>query len=60
MYFFLDANEAMDVASDRGDTSLRPPLSDAHRERMKSNKPSVVKMPMHMVQFIKGLDQSGK
>lgn len=59
MYFFLDVNEAMDVASDRGDTSLRPPLSDEHKERMAAGKPSIIKMPMHMVEFIKGIDQSG-
>lgn len=54
MYTFFDANEAMDVANDRGNLDLRPPLSAEHKTAMASNKPSIVKVPMHMADFIKG------
>ena len=55
MYFFIKINEAMDVQNDRGDMSMRPPLTAVQKQRMASGLPSIVKVPRAMVEMVRGL-----
>lgn len=52
VYWFFDLNEAIDVASDRGDFGLRPPVSGERLASMKAGQPSVVKIPRALLEML--------
>lgn len=52
LYWFIDANEAIDVASDRGDYNLRPPVSEERLKAMKEGAPSLVTIPRGLLEML--------